>query len=173
MRDEVPSKTRRKQEMHELQALGERLARLNPEHIARIELPEELRAALLDAKRMKTREALRRQLQYVGRIMREVDAAPLRAALEGIEGKSREHTAWLHRLERLRERLLADERALGELLRDHPEADLQRLRSLLRGAQKEQAEGRPPRSFRAIFDELRALIPAPRPGAVPGESNDP
>lgn len=172
MSEEAPSKTRRKREMQALQALGERLARLNAEQLARIDLPENLLGALREAKRMKSREALRRQLQYVGRIMREVDPEPVRAALEAFDGTSREQTAWLHLLERWRERLLADEHTLGDLLRDYPEANLQRIRSLVRSAQKERAEGKAPRSFRALFDELRALIPAPRLGGTAGDGAD-
>jgi ribosome-associated protein len=172
MSEEELSKTRRKRQMQELQDLGERLLRLNADQLARLELPDRLREALQDAKRMKSREALRRQLQYVGRIMREVDAEPIRAGLETFDGKSWAQTAWLHLLERWRERLLADERALGEFLQAYPGADLQRLRTLVRAAHKEQAEGKPPRSFRAIFDELRALIPSPRPAGTIQDSGD-
>jgi ribosome-associated protein len=166
MDEQEPSKTRRKQQMHDLQALGERLARLGSDQLSRLELPDTLLEALLEAKRMKSREALRRQLQYVGRIMREVDPEPIRAGLEVFDGKSRAQTAWLHLLERWRNRLLTDDDALGELLAAYPGADLQRLRTLVRAAHKEQAAGKPPRSFRVIFEELRTIIPPPRPAGA-------
>ena len=70
-----------------------------------------------------------------------------------------QHTAWLHVLERWRERLLADEQALGELAQQYPAADLQQLRALMRNAQKERLANKPPKSFRALFQELQKIIP--------------
>lgn len=162
-RDERPSKTRRKQDMHALQALGAALVELGAAQLAAIEMPEALRDAVLDAKRLSGREARRRQLQYIGRLMREVDAAPIRAKLAELQGHSREATAALHRIERWRERLIADDDAHTEFASAHPGADLQRLRALVRNAREEQAHaeqqgGRPPRAFRELFHEIKRII---------------
>jgi ribosome-associated protein len=143
--------------MHELQDLGERLARLSPERLAKVDLPETLRQAIEEGQRITKHEARRRQMQYIGRLMRDVDPAPLRETLAALEGKSHAETARLHRVERLRDRLLADEAVLTEIGRDHPGADLQRLRQLRRNALNEQEQGRPPRAFRELFRELRDL----------------
>jgi len=159
-REERPSKTRRKQDMHALQALGAALVALGPAQLAAVELPEELREAVLAAKQISSREARRRQLQYIGRLMREVDAAPIRAKLDELHGRSTAAATALHRVERWRERLLADDGALTEFARAHPGADLQRLRALVRNARDEQAGNRPPRAFRELFRELKATLGA-------------
>ncbi|MCL4799983.1 MAG: DUF615 domain-containing protein [Burkholderiales bacterium] len=159
-REERPSKTRRKQDMHALQALGAALVELGPAQLAAVELPEALREAVLAAKQISSREARRRQLQYIGRLMREVDATPIRAKLDEFHGQSRTAAAALHRVERWRERLVADDDALTEFAREHPGADLQRVRALVRNARDEQSADRPPRAFRELFRELKAIIGA-------------
>jgi len=163
--DDRPSKSQLKRDMLALQALGEALVALSDDQLARLELPEDLRDAVRDAKRISVSKhgAIRRQRQYVGRIMRDVDAAPIRAQLDALEGHSRSHTAWLHRLERWRERLLAHEEALTELLTEHPGADIARIRMLIRNAHREQALGKPPKAFRELFQALRELIPEVTP----------
>jgi ribosome-associated protein len=154
---EIVSKTRRKQEMHELQALGADLARLSEAQLAAIELPEELREALLEAKRITSHEAKRRQMQYVGRLMRGLDPEPIRVRLGEIEGNSARATARHRRLESWRERLLDDDAALTEFAAEHPGADLQALRTLIRNARKEAGEGKPPRAYRELFRVLKAI----------------
>lgn len=151
------SKTRRKQEMHELQALGAALVELTEAQLRGLELDEELRRAVAEARRITSHEARRRQLQYIGRLMRDVDPAPIRARLEAIEGGSAEATARHKRLEQLRERLLGDDAALTDFLAAHPGADAQELRTLIRNARREQKEGRPPRAFRELFRALKSL----------------
>ena len=104
MTEEIVSKTRRKREMTELQALGEALAALPEVQLKEMTLDDGLRAALLEAKRVKSHEAKRRQMQYVGRLMREVDPAPLRAQLAAATGGSAQGAARHRRLEAWRER---------------------------------------------------------------------
>jgi ribosome-associated protein len=154
---EIVSKTKKKREMHELQALGVALLRLNERELESIAMPEELRRAVLEAKRIKSHEAKRRQLQYIGRLMREVDAAPLRAKLEAIEGSSAQATAHHRRLEAWRERLLEDDEALTAFGAEHPGADMQVLRTLIRNARKEAASGKPPRAYRELFRVLKQI----------------
>lgn len=153
-----PSKTRRKQAMTELQDLGEQLVALTAERLRKLVLPDELRSAVEAARRMiRHDEGRRRQIQYVGRLMRGVDAAPIREALSAVRGESAEEIAKLHRIERLRAELLADERILTHMARLRPAADLQRLRALRRSALLEQEQGKPPRCYRAIFQMLKEL----------------
>jgi ribosome-associated protein len=156
--EERPSKTERKRAMHELQSLGERLVGLNSEQLAAIALPENLRDAVEQAKRFTRREARRRQLQYIGRLMRMVDPEPIREKLKVWDGVSTEHTARQHGIERWRERLLDEEGALGELAKTHPGIDTQRLRALVRNAREDRVAGRPPRSYRELFRALREII---------------
>lgn len=143
--------------MSELQALGEALVALSSEQLDKIELPEDLREAVRDAQRFKQHEAHRRQLQYIGRLMRGLDAEPIRAALADLRGVSAAANARFHALERLRERLLEDEKVIGEIAAAHPRADLQQLRQLRRNALKEKEQGKPPRAYRELFRVLRSL----------------
>ena len=154
----VPSKTQRKQQMEELQTLGEELVALSIDRIKRIDIPDELRDAVREAQRMTRHdEAKRRQMQYIGKLMRNVEVEPIRAALALARGESAGETAKLHRLERLRGELLADEKVASEIAQLYPTVDLQHLRSLRRAALKEQLQNKPPRSYRAIFQLLKEL----------------
>ena len=159
--DQPISKTQRKKNMHALQYLGEQLVTLNPALLEQLDLAEKLRDAVIEARKLKKNEARRRQMQYIGRLMREIDAAPIRQKLDGILGPQKQHQAWLILIERWRERLLADEAALAEFLRTYPQADSQRLLLLVRNIQHEEGIGKPPKSFRALFQELQELIPQP------------
>ena len=155
MQDEFVSKTKRKKEMHELQALGVALVALPEAQVRLLRLPDELALAVLEAKRIRSHEARRRQMQYIGRLMRDADPAPIRSRLAEIEGNSAQASAHHRRLEAWRERLLADDDALTEFAAAHPGADLQALRALLRNARKEAKEGKPPRAFRELFRFLK------------------
>jgi ribosome-associated protein len=154
---EGPSKTRRKKDMHALQDLGTQLVALSPERLAKVPMPEELLDAVRDAQRFTKHEARRRQMQYIGRLMRNVDPAPIQAQLDAFNGVSKEEVARQHRLERLRTELLEDERVLATVAETWPGADLQRLRVLRRNAVKEREQDKPPRAFRELFRVLREL----------------
>lgn len=161
MQPEIPSKTQRKRAMAELQCLGEALLELPRAQLQALALPEPLAEALAAAHRIASREARRRQIQFIGRLMRKVDPEPIRAALAEAEGRSAAARARLRRLERWRERLIADDAALTEFARAHPAAELQALRAAIRNARKEIAAGRPPRAQRALFRLIRAAAGAP------------
>jgi ribosome-associated protein len=163
MDDRRPSKTQRKKAVHELQDLGAELVALSEERLASIELPEPLRDAVTEARRITAHEARRRQMQYIGKLMRKVDAEPIRAALDAWRAKSDGHTAEHKRIEAWRERLLAEEDALAALKTEYPAADTSRLSALIRNAARERAAGQPPRSFRELYQALRALIEPQKP----------
>ena len=159
MSDEAPiSKTQRKKAIHLLQALGEELVELNDDQLTAIELPEALREAVMAARRITKFEAKRRQLQYIGKLMRRVEVEPIRAALDAMLAGSRRQIAAHKRIEAWRERLLAGPGALDELLAEYPGADAQRLRTLVSGALRERDAGSPPRSYRELYQALRALL---------------
>jgi ribosome-associated protein len=160
MQDEAAppiSKTKRKQEMLDLQALGAELVELSEAVLSGMQIPDPLRAAVLEAKRIKAHEGRRRQIQYIGRLMRDVDPAPLRSQLDALTGRSSVEIARHKRIEALREKLLADDGALTDYVATHARADLQELRTLIRNARREQKEGRPPRAFRELFRVLKSL----------------
>ncbi len=150
-----PSKSQLKREMHALQDLGAELVALSQDQLDKIEMPEALRDAVMDARRFTKHEARRRQMQYIGRIMRDLDTAPIAEQLAELRGESDAAKAVFHALERWRERLLDDDDALTEWLARHPGGDAQQLRNLIRNARREAAEGRPPKSSRVLFRWLR------------------
>ena len=152
------SKTRRKRQVEDLQELGEALVRLPQSQFEQLVLPEDLRAAVADCRRFTKHEARRRQMQFIGRLMRGLDAAPIRMQLDALRGQNAHATARLHRVERWRERLLADDAAVTELLRELPGLDSTRLRQLMRSARQEAALGKPPRASRELFRVLRAAF---------------
>ncbi len=153
-----PSKTQRKREMQALQDLGETLVELPVERLAQLELPETLRDAVMHAREISKRGARRRQFQYIGRLMREVDAGAIRSQLQAWKNAAARDTSRLHRAELWRERLLQDESTLSELVERHPQADVQRLRALVRNARREAETSGPPGSARALFQALRELV---------------
>ncbi len=160
MQEPLVSKTRRKHEMHQLQALGAALLELPPAQLAALGLPETLSSAVQEARRITSHEARRRQLQFIGRLMREIDPVPLRAALAALEGGSAQARARRQRLERWRERLIEDDAALTLFAREHGGADIQALRALIRNARKELAAGRAPHAQRELFRRLREAMEA-------------
>jgi ribosome-associated protein len=164
--EDIPkSKTQRKQEMLDLQKVGQQLVAVSLDRLKQLNLDEALLNAVLQAKKTTQNGALRRQMQYIGKIMRSVDAAPIVAKLDDWAGSSKQEAAKFHLLERWRERLLQDETALTTLLESYPQADAQHLRNLIRNAHKEQAANKPPKSSRALFQELRGIILG-RPGTT-------
>ena len=156
-----PSKTKIKQQMHDLQDIGAELVALGKDQLAQLDLAESLRDAIHEMHRINKFGAQRRQMQYIGKLMREVDTAPIVAKLNAWKGVSQQHTAHLHLLERWRDRLLESDQALTELLAAHPHADAQHLRALIRNAQKEKEAGRPPKNYREIFQVLKEIFPEP------------
>lgn len=156
-----PSKTKIKKQMHDLQDIGKTLTGLPNDKLRELNLDENLYEAILEYKRINKFGAQKRQLQYIGRLMRDVEPAPILAKLDAWAGVSRQHTAWLHQIEHWRDRLLEEPDALTELLAEHPEADAQHLRALIRNAQKEKEAGKPPKNYREIFQVLREIIPEP------------
>ena len=155
MEAEFVSRSQKKREVEELQKLGAALVALAPAQLDAIALPDALAAAVREARRIRSHEARRRQLQYIGKLMRSVDPEPVRAALAAIAGQSAAARARHRRLEDWRARLIDDDGALTEFAAAHPGADLQALRALIRNARKEIAENRPPRAQRELFRVLR------------------
>jgi ribosome-associated protein len=155
MEGDFVSRSQKKREVEALQKLGAGLVDLPPAQLDTMALPARLDAAVRAAQRITSHEARRRQLQYIGRIMRSVDPEPVRAALAAVAGQSAAARASQRRLESWRERLIADDAALTEYAGLHPNADLQVLRALIRNARREIAENRPPRAQRELFRVLR------------------
>jgi ribosome-associated protein len=154
---EFVSRTKKKHHVEELQKLGAALVDLPPLQLESLALPDVLLKAVLDAQRITSHEARRRQIQYIGKVMRKVDPEPVRAALAAVDGQSAAARAQQRRLESWRGRLIDDDAALTEYAGAHPGADLQALRTLIRNARKEIAEGKPPRAQRELFRVLRGF----------------
>src|SRR5690606_33407520 len=160
-----PSKSQVKRDMLELQELGKQLVELSTDRLKQLPLSETLYEAIRLAQRTTSREGRRRQIHYVGKLMRDADADAIRTQLDIWENGSREQTRAMHRLETLRDLLLRDDDALTGLLNEYPDADAQRLRTLIREGHKEALAnttlqpGQDPqrKHYRALFQALKSL----------------
>ncbi|MES2534630.1 MAG: ribosome biogenesis factor YjgA [Pseudomonadota bacterium] len=155
-----PSKSQLKREMTALQKLGAELIAEPRERVKRVPMPEDVRDAILECQLIKDHEGRRRQLQYVGKKMRTLDAdelAAIQKTIDSWKGLSKADTAAMHALERRRDKLLSEDSALPELMAQYPDIDVQHLRTLIRNARKEQAENKPPKAYREIFQILKQL----------------
>ena len=160
-----PSKTQLKRQSQDLQTLGLAVSELSAERLAAVEMPDALRVAFAELRRTKSHEGRRRQLQYVGKLMRSADEAVLREAVAAATLGSARETLALHEAERWRAELIADDDAMTRWQQAHPETDTQQLRSLVRAARRDAAalppEARQPKSFRELFQFIKPLIQTP------------
>jgi ribosome-associated protein len=153
---EYKSKSQVKREMTALQVLGEQLLELTPAQISKIEMPEDLREAVLFAASLKRGEARRRHMQFIGTLMRDADPEPIRKALEEIGRGSRREALFFQELERLRDGLIAgDDELMEEIASRFPDTDRKHLRRLVLNARKEKEEGKALKSARMLFQYLR------------------
>jgi len=155
---EPKSKTQKKRDMHALQALGEQLVMLSTEQLARFELDEQLLEAIADAKQMDSHGAKRRQLQYIGKLMRSIEPEPIQALLHKIHQQGKAAVTHLHKLEQWRDRLIAQgDTAIAELLALCPNVDRQYLRQLVRNAQQELKAQKGHKYFKLLFRYLKEI----------------
>jgi ribosome-associated protein len=154
------SKSQKKRDMHELQAVGEQLIALSPDFLKRIELPEILLSAVLEAKDIAVSKhtARKRQRQYVGRLMREVDVVPIIEQLNALKAPSSKQTALLHLAEQWRERLLRDDAGHDAFISEFPRAESLKISDLIAAARDDTARDKPPKHFRELYHVIHALI---------------
>lgn len=158
--DEWVSKTQMKKQMNDLQALGMELTKLSSDTLKKIGLDEDLFEAIATYKKITSNSALKRQAQFIGRLMRDTDPAPIEAYLAKLRGDNAAHNAFLQRVEQARTRLLADDGAITQFMADFPQADAGKLRTLIRNTKKEQEQNKPPKNFRALFQKIKAVMEA-------------
>ncbi len=160
--DARPSKTQLKQQSQALQKLGEQVAALSDQRLAAVDLPESLRDAIEAYRKTRSHEGRRRQLQYVGKLMRSADETLLREAVAEAELGSAKETLLLHQAEDWRDKLIADDEALTQWLQAHADTDTQQLRSLVRAARRDAAlppeQKRQARAYRELFQFLKPLL---------------
>ena len=149
------SKSEIKRDAEDLKQLGEKLVNLTKANLTKVPLDDSLKDAIELAQRLQ-KEARRRQLQYIGKLLRSIDAEPIREALEKIENKHNQQQAMLHKLEILRDELVTKgDAALTDLLNEHPSADRQQLRNLIRAAQKEKEQNKPIKSLSRDLSDFK------------------
>ena len=151
------SKTKLKAEADAQQAIGKKLIGLPKEKLIKLDLPESLFDAVMEAKRLTANGAIRRQLQYLGRLMRDVDSTRIEEQLQAWDGKNVQENARFHTMERWRTRLITEPNALQEFLVQFPLADIQQFRTLIRNAQREELAQKAPKSSRELFKLIREL----------------
>jgi len=154
------SKSQKKRDSTALQTVGEELVRLTPEVIRKLALPEALETAVLDCKNIGPSKhgGFKRQMQYIGRLMREVDSASIIEKLQLLKAPSQKQTAQHHLAERWRDRMLADATAVAAFANEFPEADRVLLESYLHKAREDHAAQRPPKYFRLLYQALHKQI---------------
>lgn len=152
---EPVSKSERKRQATRLQDLGRELTRLKAADLQELDLPERLANAIADYQRFPSHEARRRQLQFIGRLMRDIDVEPIVTALDALRGTSAQALHELHQLERWRERLIDEAEALTEFIAEHPTVDRQQLRTLLQRVQRSRNDEERRIAGRALFRYLR------------------
>ena len=154
------SKSQKKRNMLALQSVGGELVLLSTEVIAKLDLPDELRVAVLDAKRIPASKhgGNKRQMQYIGRLMREVDPAPILIQLQALKAPNQKQTAQHHLAERWRERMLADATSIAAFVREFPEAEQTTLEKYLADAKDDHSKQRPPKNFRLLYQTLHKHI---------------
>lgn len=165
-----PSKTELKAQAAEMQKLGEALLTLRADLMARLDLPEKLIDSIAQAKKITSFEGKRRQMQFIGKLMRQLDPEPIKAAIDEQQNGSAKLTLILHQTETWRDELIASDEALEKWLIQHPETDIQQLRALIRQARKDAKPEKPGeaarhgKSYREIFqlvkDALNQELPA-------------
>jgi ribosome-associated protein len=158
------SKSQRKREMTALQDMGRQLVDFNDQQLAQFPLSEDLRNAFRDYKRIKSNEAKRRQMQYIGKLMRSEDQEGIEAVFERFAAERHHSVQQEHLAESWRERLLEDETGdqLTGFFDDYPDCDRQELRNLVRSAAQERKAGKPPAQARRLFRLLREIISSDR-----------
>jgi ribosome-associated protein len=170
-----PSKTRRKKDSHDLQDLGEALVAMPDGRLVDLPMDESLLDAIRQYRVTRTHEGRRRQMQYIGKLMRRNDPEPLREAVAAMQlGQAKDALA-LHDAERWRNELIASDGALDTWLAEHPQADVQQLRSLIRAARKDASvapEQRSGKAFRELFRFLRQNPTALAAGTAPDDGDD-
>ena len=161
-----PSKTQLKQQMHELQRLGQALAILPEPRLQSLELPDRLRDAIAEFKRTHSHEGRRRQMQFIGKLMRGVDAEPLRAAVAADRLGPATEALQLHEVERWRLELVNDDAAIDRWSLAHPQSDPTRLHTLVKAARIEAtlpADRRHGRAWRDLFRYLKQHLKVDTP----------
>jgi len=156
--DAGPSKSQRKRDMHVLQELGERLVSLPPSRLEPLQLPENLLDAIALARKITAHEGRRRQMQFNGKLMRQVDADAIRAELDVDDDRHRAETAVMHAAERWRDALIDQPERLSEFLQRHPAAINRNLHPMLRSACTEHARSLRGRHYRELYREIRDIL---------------
>lgn len=153
-----PSKSQVKRECQHLQDIGDEIVKLNSEDLDSLDLPDELREAILTAQKIKSRSGLKRQRQYIGKLLRGCDSNAIEYQLRKIQHRHDTNTAQFKRLEKWRDRLIdSDKEVLGEIINRYPDIDRQHINQLIRTAHRENQQNKPPAASRKLFKYLREL----------------
>ncbi|SFZ78662.1 ribosome biogenesis factor YjgA [Chitinimonas taiwanensis] len=169
---EYVSKSAMKREVEALQDLGVQLIALSKGQLKKLNLPDNLLTAIKDAQKITANGAIKRQRQYIGRLMRDVDPAPIQAFLDSLRGDNERLNAWFHELERQRDELVASDEAVAKLIAEHRDIDIQQLRTMVRNARAERAANKPPKHYRALYQFIKSLSTEPALIAAEVEDED-
>lgn len=156
-----PSKSEKKRQAEHMQDLGKELTELGAETLAKVELPDEILDLIVEFHRLRSYGAKRRQLQLIGKYMRALDPDAVRTAIDRATGNDRVAVSALHRSEKLRDALIAEDAALADFIKNFPQADVQHIRQLIRNARKEIEQNKPKKSSRELYKVIYAMVLPP------------
>ena len=156
--EQAPSKTQLKREAEAMTRLGEQLLGLDNGQLGRLNLTDSILSAITEYRKIKQHGARKRQLLYLGKLLRKIDVSEIQDQLESFKSQAQQQNRAFHELEQWRDRLLTDDQALTELLNSYPGMDRQHIRQLIRAARKEQSQNKPPAAARSLFKYLRNAI---------------
>ncbi len=156
--DLPPSKSQLKREAQAMTRLGEQLVALDDKKLRQLTLAENLFDAIIATRKIKQHGARKRQLLFLGKLLRQIDTSEITSQLAAFDTQSKQQAQAFHQLEQWRDKLLADDQAMTELLNEYPAMDRQHIRQLIRSARKEQQLNKPPAAARSLFKYLRSVI---------------
>jgi ribosome-associated protein len=156
--EQGPSKSQLKREAEAMTKLGEQLAALDRSQLGRLNLADNILTAIHDYRKIRQHGARKRQLHYLGKLLRKIDVSDIVSQLDSLNKQSQEQNRAFHELEQWRDKLLKDDQALTELLNTHPDIDRQHIRQLIRTARNEQTANKPPAAARSLFKYLRSML---------------
>ena len=153
-----PSKSQLKRDAQALIKLGEQLVALDEKQLSQFDLPVNIRDAIVTTRKIRQHGARKRQLLFLAKLLRKANSSEITQQMASLNTQTKQQARAFHQLEQWRDKLLADDQALTDLLNEYPSIDAQHIRQLIRAARKDQQLNKPPASARSLFRYLRSII---------------
>ena len=154
----IVSKTELKKDSKKIQALGRYISEMGIEEIKKFSFPQNIQQAIYDLKAIKSNPAKKRQVQYLGKLLRAIDLTEAHIVMEQLRTNSQKEIQLDHYIEKWRDRLISDKESITEFISLHPSYENQTIRQLIQNSLKEKALNKPPKSYRQLFQAIKAIV---------------